>query len=59
MLPFEPAPFRKVITSGVAGLEGVGKRLLLTLECGHIVVEPVSRDKSYKRKRCKQCREEA
>ena len=58
MAPFEPAPFRKVIASGAAELDGIGKRLLISLECGHVIVEPVSRSPGYKRKRCKQCREE-
>jgi len=56
-LPFEPAPFRKVMASTVGTIDGVGKRLVSILECGHLVVESSSRDSGQKRKRCKQCKE--
>jgi hypothetical protein len=59
MAPFEPAPLRKVTNVSFIGIPGTNRRMLTTMECGHVMSEPVSRDKRQKRKRCKQCREES
>jgi len=59
MLPFEPAPFRKVVDKTYAHRHGFGKRVFVKLSCGHMVILKPSRDKGQKQIRCKQCREES
>ena len=56
MLPFEPAPFKKVLSAIVAPVKGCGDRMVIELECGHVVTTLPSRHKGAKRMRCLKCK---